>query len=331
MAEIAKVNDIVWEDIAEVAGVAKASVAKIGASAEAPAGGVALLDNTKSARTYGCAAQCWARTPPGNYTGRSGPLWDLFERTNAWSIGAWVKHSSGTGYRFFCGKMEYLVSGFMCGVNTNALGNTPVLEIRDQNDNTIKGIGTTAIGDGDWHFVVYAYDGNSASSAIKIFVDGGADESTGSGVTLDASIKTPGSTFLNFVVGIGQTYTGGYADHWNGWIDELSIWDVALSESEAAECYTATTDKTPDLNATSQAESLVHWWRMGDGDFGGTDDTWSNLGWPSTQNNLVFDMSTSSGYDHNLGSFALPDHPSTLCCVNKSSATGQINLVSEVP
>ena len=41
MAEISKVNDVAWADLAEVAGVAKASVAKIGASADAPSGGLA--------------------------------------------------------------------------------------------------------------------------------------------------------------------------------------------------------------------------------------------------------------------------------------------------
>jgi hypothetical protein len=79
---------------------------------------------------------------------------------------------------------------------------------------TITAIGTTTITDGNWHYAVGTYDGAN----LKIYVDGVLEATT-------ASATTPmtGTNALNLGV------NNGGANRFNGNIDELSVWNTALS------------------------------------------------------------------------------------------------------
>lgn len=87
--------------------------------------------------------------------------------------------------------------------------------------------GTRSVNDGQWHHVVAVYDGAKKS----IYIDG----------TLDASVATTGTVSANnYPVRIGENAqaTGRYFD---GRIDEVALFNRALSEAEITGLYTQAT------------------------------------------------------------------------------------------
>ena len=61
---------------------------------------------------------------------------------------------------------------------------------------------------------------------------------------------------------IGDDISGG--SNFDGKIDEVAIWDKALSAGDISALYQAR--GTADLNDDSNSANLQGWWRMGDGD-----------------------------------------------------------------
>ena len=107
--------------------------------------------------------------------------------------------------------------------------------------------------DNDWHHYVGVYDGSSAANC-KLYLDGNL-VATGTG-TPPASL--PATTGDNFQ--IGALSTSHYTD---GLIDEVGIWNTALTSTQVSEIYNATsTNLTKDLSTV--AGGPVYWNRMGD-------------------------------------------------------------------
>jgi len=103
-----------------------------------------------------------------------------------------------------------------------------------------------------WHHLVIAYN----AGAVQFYKDGSAISSTGSG-----SMPT------SLVTGDGRLYIGqfgGLGRYWSGNIDEVSIWDSALSSDAVTEIYNsgAPNDLTSLTNASSS--NLVAWYKMGE-------------------------------------------------------------------
>ena len=108
--------------------------------------------------------------------------------------------------------------------------------------------------DADWHHYVGVYDGTSAANC-KLYLDGNL-VATGTG-TPPASL--PATTGDNFQ--IGALSTSFYTD---GIIDEVGIWNTALTDSQIQSIYDAKgTNLTKDLTTVS-GSNLKYWNRMGD-------------------------------------------------------------------
>ena len=125
--------------------------------------------------------------------------------------------------------------------------------------------GTQALEREEWHHIVGAFD----NELLKLYVDG----------SLVASASTQGKTPYNnpkpFTIGAhnGTASNGGWQRFLNGAIDDLSIYDIALSESDIALKYrsamqlyypfeTIASSSTPDMsgngfNASVSGASLV--------------------------------------------------------------------------
>ena len=91
---------------------------------------------------------------------------------------------------------------------------------------------TLAVNDGNWHHVAAVKTG----SIVQIYVDGIASGSAIAPVSVSDSLIHP----LNVDSG-GSTTVGAYLDKstyfFNGSIDELSVWNRALNESDIAKIY----------------------------------------------------------------------------------------------
>ena len=108
--------------------------------------------------------------------------------------------------------------------------------------------------DNNWHHYVGVYDGTSASNC-KLYLDGNL-VATGTGTPPSSLPATTGDVFQIGALGT-VSYTAGN-------IDEVSIWDSALSSDAVTEIYNsgAPNDLTSLTNASSS--NLVAWYKMGE-------------------------------------------------------------------
>ena len=101
----------------------------------------------------------------------------------------------------------------------------------------------------NWNHIVVVneYD----NSAIKIYVNG-------------ALQYTKTSTQIAYQSNTNPLQIGGNFNYWNGQIDEVGIWNTALTSTQVQSIYDATgTNLTKDLTTVS-GSNLVYWNRMGD-------------------------------------------------------------------
>ena len=167
--------------------------------------------------------------------------------TGGLSISYWFK-TTNTGYQFLVTKDDGSNSCFGVGLR------------QDKILATIYGSGltyvetTTTWTDGIWHNVVFVF---TPSTSMEIFVNGNSElrETTGIPSSID---NDPAN--LN----IGRR--GNNTRLYTGEIDEIAIWDTALTSTQVSEIYNATrTNSTSELS-TIEPSNLKLWFRMGDGD-----------------------------------------------------------------
>jgi len=109
---------------------------------------------------------------------------------------------------------------------------------------------TTAFTDtAGWHHVAMTYNGTT----LEMYLDG-VSKGTATGVYTNSA--------ANWLIG---KWNAG-ANYFNGKIDEVAIFDYALSERQIKQdIYEGTTTgKTADLNNISNLKAPVAWYRMGD-------------------------------------------------------------------
>ena len=132
--------------------------------------------------------------------------------------------------------------------------------------------------DDAWHHVVCTYDGSGNDTGVNIFYDNVQLSTTSNG-----SSSISGTTQTT----VQAQYSGrnGTTNEWQGFLDELSVFNKALSIGEASELYNS---GTPGNIATSSIDAdNVGWWRH-DGDvFPTIIDQGSNTSNDATMTNMT--------------------------------------------
>jgi hypothetical protein len=92
-----------------------------------------------------------------------------------------------------------------------------------------------------WRHIVCTYNGNTADSGIEIYVDGTVEDSYGGYPPTRGGIIPPNTDMVPTTdTRIGQGLGTSY--HWtNGWVDEVSMWDFALSAAQVTTIYNSGT------------------------------------------------------------------------------------------
>ena len=139
------------------------------------------------------------------------------------SVSAWIKHSATSLWRPIVDKRDSNADGFDLYIDSQSK-----LFFRI-NNNTLGGISTVA--DGEWHFVTGVYDGNN----LQLYVDGELDASS---TALSTSLLTQAPLY------IGKHYSNPGISY-KGVIDELRLFDTALSIEEVQSIYGQTTPPEP--------------------------------------------------------------------------------------
>ena len=147
-------------------------------------------------------------------------------------------------------------------------------QIRYYHQDTSSGVdivqgGTTGLFDNTWHHVAVVCNGSS----YALYLDGSAE--TVSVVLGSNSGKWIGDMTGTYeVTEIGasrRNASAGGSDYGNGLLDEVAIWDSALSSSDISSIYNS------GVPNNISSLSPVSWWRMGDND-GGTGTTVTDQG-----------------------------------------------------
>ena len=172
------------------------------------------------------------------------------------SISAWINMTDATKFRI-ANKLgggsnhEYLF--------TTSSGDLIALNLYDESSGGRIGrsYGTALTSyQGQWIHVACTYDGSSASSGIRIYLNGVRVDDASSDIAGYVAMENTSSPLL-----IGKQ-SGGSGDTFaNGYMDEVAVFNTELTESQVQSIYNATTTgKTADLSSLSP----VAWYRMGD-------------------------------------------------------------------
>ena len=168
----------------------------------------------------------------------SGPANTLPSGSSARTITAWIKTTDANGDKTI---LDY--GGASQGSPQNyllALSNGKAVTGNGDGYGIISG--TTVVTDGKWHFVAGVYEGSSTNIA-RIYVDG-VQQNSG----LITQSATSGNTFT-----IGQLLAGGSL--FNGLIDELTVYNKALSAEDILITYNST---SPSVIITSPAAGRIN-------------------------------------------------------------------------
>ena len=129
----------------------------------------------------------------------------------------------------------------------------------DDNSSPSGVLSTSSVNDGDWHHVV----GVRNSGTMKLYLDG-SEIATGTDNTGNIDISDP------LIIGAGQAFGGSVGNFFNGQIDEVAIFDKALTADQIKfDLYEPTVlvggvEKTADIENNTNLPTPVAWYRMGD-------------------------------------------------------------------
>ena len=135
---------------------------------------------------------------------------DYVDLNSDYTVSSWVKNtgsggsivSKGTAYDFKIngsGKVQAVLNG------------------------TTRLTSSTTVNDSKWHHVAFSYTG----STLRLYIDGVED-----GNSPSTSVPVPTSTTHRFAIGINYTDKNNFTTAFSGSIDEVRVWDSALSSME---------------------------------------------------------------------------------------------------
>ncbi|MBW2673325.1 MAG: laminin G domain-containing protein [Deltaproteobacteria bacterium] len=175
-----------------------------------------------------------------------------FDRLDPLSISLWVKTTSGGSLITKWAGLAPI--GMVFGVGTSlAFG-----FVNTWASNSLYVQAVAGVTDGKWHHVVVTYSGSSAASGVEFYVDGTI--LTKSAPNHDNLVSTTINT-EPFKIG---GYTSGAPSYYVGQVDDVAVYDKALSQAEVADLFSLV--QPADNRLLSTASNMVGYWLMGDGD-----------------------------------------------------------------
>ena len=184
--------------------------------------------------------------------------------SSSFTVAAWVQLSTLSGFQTAVSQDGSNISGFFLQftsggqfafslVNSDSTGGTTI-----RANSTFNPVAST------WYHLVGVY--NQSAGQSQLYVNGALQSTQ----TVPAAWNAGGETV------IGRAKWGGNADFWNGLIDEVRLYNYALSAQQVSTLYQATQD---DLTA-----GLVGYWPLDDAS-GTTASDISGSGFNGTLNN----------------------------------------------
>ena len=170
--------------------------------------------------------------------------------STSFSVSCWVNITSNVNFYHIIGApTSYAAWNTGFGLFTNGSGIRFWVE---QWNGANQFVETSSLNNGQWYHIVATFDN---SDGLKLYVNAGTP-TTATGTTID------GLSNSIFIGSTGTNTTYGFI----GKIDELAIWNTALSEETIQAIYDTTANnpgKVADLSETPEGAPTA-WYRMGD-------------------------------------------------------------------
>ncbi len=173
-----------------------------------------------------------------------------FERTDKFSVEAWIKPAAGTiagGSWMIVAKADTVspYTGYLLFNSDGKLGACMYPSSGSPNDRIYLDTNKNLVAD-VWQHVAMSYDGSGSAFGVKLYINGVEEPVTVHYDALTTSILT------NINVNIGARNSG--SSQFNGTIDEVAVYKKALSEDEIKQHYESTKlyfqTRTSDDNST---------------------------------------------------------------------------------
>ena len=156
-----------------------------------------------------------------------------FAGQQGFSMQAWVKTTSTSSMLVSGRHRQFVTSGYWLGLNDTGDG-PPVEPVGSfhffQSDQPPFNTGDQGINDGQWHQIVAVRD--TANSQLRLYVDGVRKPQADSSGTIQSLVPTTAPFFIGGMLN-GETPVNTYS----GLIDEVRVWDSALSDEDVAFLY----------------------------------------------------------------------------------------------
>jgi len=180
--------------------------------------------------------------------------------TTQLTVSMWVNISGGTNYRglFTKGSINPYGYGSYSASIINNSNNRIRFYLGSSTSSAINLETTTGLSNNTWHHLVFVYNGSQGFA--KVYIDGSQVSTTSP--TIPSSIYSNTEDFH-----IGAYYSNSLL--FNGEIDEVAVFNKALSANKIQQIYDATAvvggiPQTANLFTGGLYTSLVYWNRMGD-------------------------------------------------------------------
>ncbi|MBI1805536.1 MAG: T9SS type A sorting domain-containing protein [Ignavibacteria bacterium] len=198
----------------------------------------------------------------GNYVQGGNPGNDFPIGNSPRTIACWIKSSDLSGIDR--GVFHYGTNGSYPGSDFHLYSKSTRVSALG-NGYGYGGIsGTKTLDDGNWHFLTGVYEGPT-TNVLRLYIDGLQD-----GLASSSTVPNTG-TGSNWVIGV---FMNGYTS-FNGLMDEVSLWNVALNEQEIRDIM--------NRRLTGSETGLVGYWPFDEG----LGDTTTDVSGHGNRGNLV--------------------------------------------
>ncbi len=163
--------------------------------------------------------------------------------TTQMTVSAWIYGDALTASAYIAAKWNYSTDGgWSFGLDAAGTGlQVFIATAADDGGNTWVRFTTLVLQNVTWHHVVMVYDGTlTAADRVKVYIDGALQTATSTSGTLPASFLNSGAELR-----IGDFQ--GLNRYWLGRIDEVGLWNRALTAAECVQLYNAGTGTTYPL------------------------------------------------------------------------------------
>lgn len=182
-----------------------------------------------------------------------------FERTDPFSVLMWFRGSSVTN-GYLIGNLENNADerGWSINLSTGGLADSIVVNIISDVSPSNRIRLYTSIGglDDAWHALAMTVDGSSDATGVLLYIDGYQNDVTITENNLTLTSVSTENLQIGERAGGSQTFTG--------WIDDTAIYDRVLTPAEVREAHQIVRGPT-DLRELDSADSLIGYWRLGEG------------------------------------------------------------------